>query len=736
MDVRLPNGKIIKGVPEGTPKDEIKRKAIAAGIAAEADFGMASRDAAPAPDQPAPAQADTNLTGRPLSYSEAQPPIEGLGDILPRVGTAAKLAIQEATSFDEERMMNALRESYPGVKFERDAEGRAIADFTEIGGQRGYLNVPGADMRDVAQAGMAAVQYGPAGRIAGAGKSLAGQAFRGAGASAATEAARDVTSQAAGGTEEVSAGNLDGWNISAAGGMGAAAPYAARAVEGAVRRIAGRGIPVLREDGGLTDEALDALRQARTSTGELDRTVAQRLQQQGVLTPEQAETFNLFRSQGVSPTRANLTQTADDWQLQQEGIKRSGTMRSAVDQQDAALARRGEELVERTGGQTSSQMDTGEQVFNAVTRKATDLDSRISQLYRDAYSRVSDEPAIAMNRTVNALRRNAGMNQRSNGTVTAIQSALRGSGVLGRGFTQAGRMAPRRVGVSSEKVFEPNQISVRQAEKIRQDLNDLYSGANDQGRRIINQVKDSLDEDVFSTVGEDIFAQARKAKADFHREMARVRSSKFDKNTQSVIEDVLENKIAPERMFEKLVVNKSTRTSDLKALRDYLRSGTEEQVQQGTQAWNALRAEAIRHMVGKATGTAGRTEGGGAVFNGNQFRKAMDQIGGERLRTLFGPDELKDLGALRKIGELRIPVSMTQQGKGPSAQAVAEVVDSIPLGEALRRITGFRGAVQEGRAINQAVNPIGPTERALRRPPITPEGAQQAGQFVRSLWEL
>ena len=61
MDVRLPNGKMIKGVPEGTPKDEIKRKAIAAGIAAEADFGMASRDAAPATEpQPQASQDESN----------------------------------------------------------------------------------------------------------------------------------------------------------------------------------------------------------------------------------------------------------------------------------------------------------------------------------------------------------------------------------------------------------------------------------------------------------------------------------------------------------------------------------------------------------------------------------------------------------------------------------------------------------------------------------------------------
>ena len=38
MDVRLPNGHIIKGIPEGTPKAEIQEKAIRAGIANKEDF--------------------------------------------------------------------------------------------------------------------------------------------------------------------------------------------------------------------------------------------------------------------------------------------------------------------------------------------------------------------------------------------------------------------------------------------------------------------------------------------------------------------------------------------------------------------------------------------------------------------------------------------------------------------------------------------------------------------------
>lgn len=38
MDVRLPNGTVIKGVPDGTPKEEVAQRAIAQGLATEADF--------------------------------------------------------------------------------------------------------------------------------------------------------------------------------------------------------------------------------------------------------------------------------------------------------------------------------------------------------------------------------------------------------------------------------------------------------------------------------------------------------------------------------------------------------------------------------------------------------------------------------------------------------------------------------------------------------------------------
>ena len=50
MDVTLPNGRIISGVPEGTSKEEIKAKAISSGLATEEDFPSSTPTPTPTPE--------------------------------------------------------------------------------------------------------------------------------------------------------------------------------------------------------------------------------------------------------------------------------------------------------------------------------------------------------------------------------------------------------------------------------------------------------------------------------------------------------------------------------------------------------------------------------------------------------------------------------------------------------------------------------------------------------------
>lgn len=63
FNVELPNGTVIEGIPDGTSKEDVKAKAIAAGLATEADFGMPS-EATAAPVQP---QEDGTATTAPAT---------------------------------------------------------------------------------------------------------------------------------------------------------------------------------------------------------------------------------------------------------------------------------------------------------------------------------------------------------------------------------------------------------------------------------------------------------------------------------------------------------------------------------------------------------------------------------------------------------------------------------------------------------------------------------------------
>jgi len=87
MDVKLPNGKIIRGVPDGTPKEEVARKAIAAGLARPSDFGMSQTPAETIPlgedGQDVP---QTPQPQRDLSLGEQ---IVGAGEALLTTATGA-----------------------------------------------------------------------------------------------------------------------------------------------------------------------------------------------------------------------------------------------------------------------------------------------------------------------------------------------------------------------------------------------------------------------------------------------------------------------------------------------------------------------------------------------------------------------------------------------------------------------------------------------------------------------
>ena len=65
-----------------------------------------------------------------------------------------------------------------------------------------------------------------------------------------------------------------------------------------------------------------------------------------------------------------------------------------------------------------------------------------------------------------------------------------------------------------------------------------------------------------------------------------------------------------------------------------------------------------------------------------QLEKTLDRFGRDKLRVLFDKSEREFLNSMVKISKLREPVRMTQQGRGPSSQAVerlAQAMERLPL---------------------------------------------------------
>jgi hypothetical protein len=77
MDIELPNGTVIQGVPEGTTKEQVMQKAIKAGLATAQDFGMA----------PPSAMSSTDVNTGNINSGFAmglKDPISGGAQLLPR----------------------------------------------------------------------------------------------------------------------------------------------------------------------------------------------------------------------------------------------------------------------------------------------------------------------------------------------------------------------------------------------------------------------------------------------------------------------------------------------------------------------------------------------------------------------------------------------------------------------------------------------------------------------------
>lgn len=435
--------------------------------------------------------------------------------------------------------------------------------------------------------------------------------------------------------------------------------------------------PLVTPDGGPTPEFQTALDAADIK---FDDVVNQARVELGDLSPDEAVRKTFLESQGLTPTRAQVTRDASDFQAQQEAAKTSGPLRDALTEQDLVLTTRFDDVVRGTDGDFATDTNT---VVDALVEKSTVLDREISALYKQAREAAPGEKSVRLHRLVGMLREAAGSDTAAGGNISAMVGELRKAGVVGKkGLKVTGR------------------IDVDTAERLRQFANSLHSNANEFGNIRLREIKSALDEDVFEAAGQDVFEAGRAAKREFEQGLTRAKISKFDNRRANLVRDVLENKIDPDQFADKVVFSKTWRAPDLQQLRDYITTD-----QQGVAAIKDLKADVLDKIRQKAF-TGAEDAAQMQTLNVGALEKTLKAIGEPKLRVLFDSKEREFLSNLVRVGKLRQPVTGTALGLGPSGQ----------LARAITEQTGVVGRVFDAITINNA----GRVAMQAAPPPKTP----------------
>ena len=259
-------------------------------------------------------------------------------------------------------------------------------------------------------------------------------------------------------------------------------------------------------------------------------------------------------------------------------------------------------------------------------------------------------------------------------------------------------------------------------------MNDLWDDTKPGGHIknvILRQAKEALDHDVFKAAGDDIFKASRQANTEMHNSLKTAGVSKFDTRSTNIVRDVIENKINPDRYVEDLIISRKYRSSDLKQLVNYVGDESPEAIksmQADTMAW--IKNEAFKGPIGENE-TQAITRAG--------FDRAVKKIGAKKLDVLLDEPQKQFIKRLGRVLALLEPISGTQQGYGPSAQAVFKAVGGLQqaTGNLASILKGIWGEIKLSNSGKLMLSPI--DTKAIKGFTPSPESTRKAARVGAAL---
>lgn len=223
-------------------------------------------------------------------------------------------------------------------------------------------------------------------------------------------------------------------------------------------------------------------------------------------------------------------------------------------------------------------------------------------------------------------------------------------------------------------------FNIAEAEKFRKLVNNNMKSANPTQASAMRELMDSVEDAVAGiplpeakqAVG--AYAQARGLAKDRFQTLERT----------PALADAIEKDLRPENFIESYVVRGGI--DDVKNLFEKLTPEAKKEVQSGVIDW----------LRGKSVSGSGDAE----RFVQNQFAKAMKAIGDRKLQTIFDPEALSKLQALRRAGAYAQSAPIASGvNYSNTATTIADALDKATSLPAVRAMIGNPGNLIKGQVV-------------------------------------
>jgi hypothetical protein len=634
MDVTLPNGKIIRGVPDGTSKDDIMNKAISSGLATRKDFDLGVEG----PDYAAlqksvvyPAEAGSINA----FLGGARRGMENVGEgVLQRGAELGEFLGFDTSDFQKNlKLTGDIREQ----QFKETEKESPVSSL--VGGVAGSI---------------AAFPAAPA-RIGQA--VTAGGAF---GALQPTDKPSDIAKNIV----------ID----AALGGVAAAAaPYIqkgfnkSQALFSGIYKKATGADPrpsMFTKSGALSDEGKSAIKKIGISEEDFARIYGSL---DNNLDPVAAARMSRADEQGIPLTTAQATQDFAQQEAEQTlkaGISsESVAARSQAEGQQESI-RAAQETFERGFGEMSDREARGGIVQSALRDMEKQGARNVSDLYNQA-SKIAGDNAPINNAAILDVVDDQMLRPVDDKVVTSLESLLGKFGIIEGEVSQAGRFNQIIDSAGNKVKFRGEQtpLNLDNAEDFRKGLNQIRGA--DQSGAVSNVIK-SLDDQVESVV-KDMSAGSARTEA-FQAARGAAREQKQTFSQKDIIQNLVGYKkgtatdiIQPDRVIQSILSGANT-VGNLKRVKSTLMSNPTNKT---VDAWKSIQAQGVADLFGKSINpSTGDISGARLKSAIKEFGGGSSKEGDKRLKILLGDKYKQFKNMSDAIGDATIPLKGTSNPSG------------------------------------------------------------------------